>query len=96
MRDVYAVLSQNSRNQDSSVDIAMGYGLDGPGSIPGSARLFSSQPPDRLRWVRAALSSVWEVKRQGHQANHSPSSNVEVKKSGAMPPLPHMSSYNCT
>jgi hypothetical protein len=30
------------RSRDSSVCIAVGYGLDGPGSIPGGERLFSS------------------------------------------------------
>jgi hypothetical protein len=36
-----------SGSWDSSVGIATGYGLDGPGLIPGSARFFSSpQCPD--------------------------------------------------
>jgi hypothetical protein len=33
----------------SSVGIATGYGLDGPGLIPGNAKFFSSQPSDGLR-----------------------------------------------
>jgi hypothetical protein len=33
---------QRYRNRDSSVGIVTGYGLDGPGSIPGSARFFFS------------------------------------------------------
>jgi hypothetical protein len=37
------------RSQDSSVGIATGYGLDGPGSIPRSGRYFiSPQRPERL------------------------------------------------
>jgi hypothetical protein len=32
------------------------------------------------------------IKRQGREAYHSPSSVAEVKKSGIIPPLPHMSS----
>jgi hypothetical protein len=31
-----------SKSRDSPVGIVTGYGLDGPGSIPGSARFFSS------------------------------------------------------
>jgi hypothetical protein len=47
----------SSRNWDRSVGIATGYGLDGPGSIPGNARFFSSpQRPDRL-WHPASLLS---------------------------------------
>jgi hypothetical protein len=72
----------------------MGYGLEGPGSIPGSAGLFSSpkrpgrlwgptQPPIQL--VRGALSP--EIKRQGREADHSLPSTDEVKKVGAT--LPH-------
>jgi hypothetical protein len=29
------------------------------------------------------------VKRQGHEADHSPPTNAEFKKCGARPPLPH-------
>jgi hypothetical protein len=35
-------LNDVQRSQDSSVSIAMGYVLDGPGLIPISARFFSS------------------------------------------------------
>jgi hypothetical protein len=33
------------------------------------------------------------IKWPGHEADHSPPSIVEVKKCGAVPPLPHMSSW---
>jgi hypothetical protein len=33
------------------------------------------------------------IKRQGREADHSPSTTAEVKKGGATPPLPHMSSW---
>jgi hypothetical protein len=36
------------RSWDSSVGIATGYGQDGSGLIPGTARFFSPQHPDRL------------------------------------------------
>jgi hypothetical protein len=74
-------------------------GLDGLGSIPGSASLFSSpQRPDRnwahpasYQMVPATLSPG--LKRPGH-GDHSPLSNVQIKKGGAIYPLPHMSSYH--
>jgi hypothetical protein len=41
----------------AQVSITMGYGLDGPGSIPGSVRFLSSpQRPDRL-WGPPSLLS---------------------------------------
>jgi hypothetical protein len=35
-----------------------------------------------------------EVKRQGREGDHSPLSSAEVKNSGAIPPLPHVSSWH--
>jgi hypothetical protein len=84
---------------NSSVGVATGYGLDGPGSIPGSATLFSTvfrptlEPTQPLiQWVQGALSPG--VKRQGREADRSPPSSAEVKKGGATPPLPNMSSWH--
>jgi hypothetical protein len=34
------------------------------------------------------------VKRPGCEADHSPPSSAEVKNGGAIPPLPHMSSWD--
>jgi hypothetical protein len=52
------MLSVCSRSRDSSVGIAMGYGLDGPDSIPGNAKMFSSsQRPDRLQGPPSLLSN---------------------------------------
>jgi hypothetical protein len=55
-----------------------GYWLDGLGSIPGSARFFSSsQRPDRLWGPPNFLYNGYrghsprEVKRQGREADHS-------------------------
>jgi hypothetical protein len=46
------------RSWDSWVSIATGYGLDGLGSIPASARFFSSpQCPERL-WGQHSLLSI--------------------------------------
>jgi hypothetical protein len=47
-----------------------------------------TRPPIQL--VPGALSQ--EIKRQGREADHSPPSSDEVRKRGAIPPLPHMSS----
>jgi hypothetical protein len=35
----------------------------------------------------------WRLKRQEREGDHSPSSRAEVKNGGAMPPLPHTSSW---
>jgi hypothetical protein len=85
------------RSRDNSVGIAKDYGLDGPGSIPGSAIFFfSPQRPDRprphIQLVPGALSPG--VKRQGREADHSPPSSADVKKGGPIPPLPHISSWH--
>jgi hypothetical protein len=73
------------------------YGLDSPGSILGSARVFSTasrpilgstQPP--IQWVPVAISP--RVKRSRREADHSPPSNAEVKNCGAISQLPRMSS----
>jgi hypothetical protein len=94
--------TQNESSWGSSVDIAMGYRLDGPSSIPRSARFFSSpQCPDRL-WGPPSLqrNGYWGLFLWGRGkaavdiADHSPPSSAEVKKSGALPPFPHMSSWH--
>jgi hypothetical protein len=88
-------------NQDSSVGIATGYGVDGWGSIPGRGKLFqisissiASLKPTQspIQWVSGALSP--EVKRPGSKSDHSPPSSAEVKNGGAILRLPHMSSWN--
>jgi hypothetical protein len=47
-----------------------------------------TQPP--IQWVQGALSR--KVKQQGHEVDHLPPSGAEVKN-GAIPPLPHTSSW---
>jgi hypothetical protein len=53
----------------------------------------SSRPTTQspIQWVPGALSQG--VKRPGSEAEHSPSTNVEVKKRGFINPLPHTSSW---
>jgi hypothetical protein len=78
------------KSRDSSVGIALSYGLDDRGSrvqFPAGAGNFSlhhrvrtalgpTQPP--IRWVLGALS-LW-VKRPGREADHSSPSSAEVKE----------------
>jgi hypothetical protein len=76
------------------------HGLDGLGSIAGMPRFFSSlQYPDRLWGPPSLLSSgtgddSLRVKRPGREADHSLPSSGEIKNSGAIPPLPHVSSWH--
>jgi hypothetical protein len=74
--------------RDSSVGIALGYGLDNRGSrvrFPARAEIFffttvsrtalgPTQPP--IQWVQGALSLG--VKRPGREADHSPPSSAGV------------------
>jgi hypothetical protein len=82
----------------SSVGIVTGYGLDDRGCIPwGSWEFISSPPhPDRLwgsRWVPSALSLG--VKEPGREADHSHSSNAQVKECVELYlTFPHTSSWS--
>jgi hypothetical protein len=49
-----------------------------------------TQPP--IQWV--PLTSPPGVKQQRRKTDHSPPFSVEVKNGGAIPPLPHMSSWH--
>jgi hypothetical protein len=83
-------------SRDSSVDIAMGYGLKGRCSIPGRGKIFlfstlsrpalvSTQPA--IQRLQGVLSL--RVQRPGREADHSPLSSAEVKNGEAIPPIPH-------
>jgi hypothetical protein len=45
-----------------------------------------------IEWVPGALSLG--VKRLGREANHSSLSSAKVENAGAIPPLPHTSSWH--
>jgi hypothetical protein len=86
---------------DSSVGIVMGYGPDGQGAIPNRSKIFllsiafrlalgPTQPP--IQWTLGAISP-W-VNWPGREADYSLPSSTEVKNGGAIPPLPHMSSWH--
>jgi len=68
----------------SSVGIATGYGLDGPGSNLGGGKIFSTCP-DRPLAQPSLLYNGHQVfpegkERQGRDADHSPPSSAVVKK----------------
>jgi hypothetical protein len=71
-----------------------GYGLDGQSSITGSERFSSSrQRPNRLQSPPSLLYPMGtggSFPGKGCEADHSPTSSAEVKKSGAIPPLSHV------
>jgi hypothetical protein len=84
------------RCTNSSVGIATGWG-----SIPGKGNILlftvasiPAQGPTQpsIQWVRGIISPG--VKRPGREADYSPPSSAEVKNCGAIPPLPHVSSWN--
>jgi hypothetical protein len=46
-----------------------------------------------IQWVPGAHSPG--IKWPGEEADHSPPSSAKVKNGGAIPPLPHTSSWHC-
>jgi hypothetical protein len=78
------------QSRDSSVGIALGYGLDDRGSrirFPGGLGIFLYTTASRtalepiqlpIQWVPGVLSLG--VKRRGREAGHSPPSSAEVKE----------------
>jgi hypothetical protein len=84
------LLTFKKKSRDSSVSIALSYGLDDRGSrvrFPTGAGIFlfttvsrlalgPTQPP--IQWVPGALSL--EVKRPGREADHSPPCTAKVKE----------------
>jgi hypothetical protein len=71
----------------------MGYGLDGPGSIPRKIFLFSTMSRPALRpaqppteWVPGTI--FLRVKWLGREGDHSLPSSAEIKKGEAITPFP--------
>jgi hypothetical protein len=83
-----------------SVGIVTGYGLDGPGSIPYSAKFShlhnvqTNSGAHSASYPMGTRDSSLGVKWQGREADHSPPSSAKVMKGGAIPQLPHMSSWH--
>jgi hypothetical protein len=85
------------RSQDSSVDIATGYGVGYSCSVTGRDKIFVFIPQrlDRLWGPPSLLCSGYRgVKRPKSEADHSHASSAEVKNDGAIPPLHHTSSWH--
>jgi hypothetical protein len=85
-------------SRDSSVDVAMGYGLEGQGLICGKERVFLLSTASRPRLEPTQLPIQWThrtpspgVKWPGRDADHSPPSSAEVEN-GAILLFTHMSS----
>jgi hypothetical protein len=87
-------------SQASSIGIAMGFGLEDRDSIPDRGKRVSLPTASRpvmgttqplIQCVPGVISQ--EVKRLGREADHSLPSSAKVKNSGAIPPLPHTSSW---
>jgi hypothetical protein len=88
------------QEQDSSVGIAISYGLEGWGSIPGrdkdifiysTASRAALRPPIQL--VQRALPP--RVQRPCREADHSPAPTAEVKNDGAIPPPTYVFMPRC-
>jgi hypothetical protein len=86
----FRLVFPQTKSRDSSVCIALGYGLDDRGSrvrFPAGAGNFSlhhrvkngSGPPTQplIQWVPGVRSP--RIKRLGRKADHSPPSTAEVK-----------------
>jgi hypothetical protein len=82
-------------SRDSSVGIATGYELD---SRQCKIFLFSTASRPVLGPIQPPVQSTWFLspggKAAGDEANDSSPSSAEVKKGGAILPLPHMSSWH--
>jgi hypothetical protein len=77
-----------------SVGIATDYRFDGPESIPGKGKIFSTpQSPERYWGPYNLPSDVYGgdlpvVKRPGLESGQLPASSAEVMDAGAIPSLP--------
>jgi hypothetical protein len=85
-----------SWSQDSSVSTATSYGWTNRSSISGRCeRFFSTRPRPHRLWCPQNFYPMDteeffpKVKRQGREADHSPSSTTEVKNGGIIHPIPH-------
>jgi hypothetical protein len=89
VNDMYTEFSKNRVGWYSD-------GLDGPGSIPGRARLFLFSLTSRsaLELTQPPIQRVSGARRPEPRTGHSFSSSAKVKNGGAMPPLPDLSSWH--
>jgi hypothetical protein len=77
------------------VGIETGYGLDGRGSITGRGKIVlisvTSKTSSGACPASCPIRTGWISPRR--EADHSSPTSAEVKNGGAIPPLPHMSSW---
>jgi hypothetical protein len=92
---IFAVINPQSSNWNRLFSIALGYGLDSQGTIPGRSKVFFFFIASRLA-LRPGTKGLFllGVEWQGHEADHSPPSSAEVKNGGAIPPFLHMLSWH--
>jgi hypothetical protein len=76
--------------------VGTGYVLHGPGLIPGRVRfsLLHSVRTDSGDNQTSYPMSTRDFFPGRPKSDHSPPSSAEVNKVGAIPPLPHMSSWH--
>jgi hypothetical protein len=89
-----------TRSQASSDSITMDYSLRSRDLLLGRGKKFVYSPVSRLALgptqphiQRVAGASFPGIKWPGREADHSPPSSAEVKNCGAIPVLPHTSSW---
>jgi hypothetical protein len=98
--DEKEICTSKTLESDRSVGIATGYGLDDLGFISVSVRFFPSpQFPYRHSGPHSLLYNGYRElypreKGPGHEVDHTPIQTGEVKKDGAIPPLPNMFSWH--
>jgi hypothetical protein len=69
----------------------MGYGLDSSGLIPGISLPWRIQTGTEAHLTSYPTGTG--IKGLRHEVDHSPPSSATVKNGGAVPPLPHTSSW---
>jgi hypothetical protein len=88
----YLYLYMTVVRRDSSVGIAMCYGLYGRGSIPG--RDTHSVQNDSGAYLASCPMGTGGYFPE-HEAENSPASSAKVNIGGAIPLLPHTYSWRC-
>jgi hypothetical protein len=100
LQNTHIYICKIVKSKDSSVDMAVGYGLDSWGLILGRDKIFICSVASRpaLEPTLPPVQRYWGlfpqgVKWPGREANYSPACSAEIKNGRAIPPLPHMSSW---
>jgi hypothetical protein len=69
--------------------------MEGQGSISGKGKKYFSIPQRPPSFIQngGTGGSLPGVKQTGRETDHSPAFSSDVKNGGAIPPLPHTSSW---